>query len=106
MSQTFFAWPGAYELAVIAAMVLATYSTRVIGWVLLRNRTLSPAFQRTLDAAPACVMMAIVAPSFMTTDPIDLLTLALTVAVAFKTKNMPLTVIFAVVFNGLLHHFF
>ena len=106
MSLDFLAWPGASELMVIAAMVIATYSTRVIGWLLLRDREVSPRLARVLDAAPACVMMAIVAPSFMTTDIPDLATLLLTVAVALKTKSMPITVIFAVVLNGLLHHFF
>ena len=106
MSTSFLTWPGAYQMAVIAAMVIATYSTRVIGWLLLRNREVSPRLARVLEAAPACVMMAIVAPSFMTTDPCDLTTLLLTVAVAAKTKSMPITVIFAVVLNGLLHHFF
>lgn len=106
MSFDFLALPGAYELVVIASMVIATYSTRVIGWLLLRDREVSPRLARVLDAAPACVMMAIVAPSFMTTDIRDLATLFLTVGVAYKTKNMPATVIFSVVLNGLLHHFF
>ena len=106
MSNAFLAWPGAYELAVIVAMVIATYSTRIIGWLVLRDREISPRLARVLDAAPACVMMAIVAPSFMTTDFCDLVTLFFTVAVAVKTKSMPITVIFAVILNGLLHHFF
>ena len=61
--------------------------------------------QQVLDASPACVMMAIVAPSFMTTDPIDLFTLMTAILVALKT-NMPVTVMYAVAINGLLHHLF
>lgn len=106
MSDAWLSLPGSYELLVIAGMVLATYSTRLIGWLLLRNREVSPAFSKMLDASPSCVMMAIVAPSFMTTDPIDLFTLISAVAVAFKTKSLPATVIYAVVINGLLHHCF
>ena len=105
MSESFLSWPGSYEMLVILGMVLATYSTRLIGWLVLRNRTVSPALQRMLDASPACVMLAIVAPSFMTTDPIDLFTLTSAIVVALRT-NMPTTVIYAVVINGLLHHLF
>lgn len=64
--------PNAREALTIFAMFCATYSTRLIGWLLLRNRTISPAFRRALEAAPGCVMAAIVAPQFMTTNPVTL----------------------------------
>lgn len=60
--------PNVREALTIFAMFCATYSTRLIGWLLLRNRTISPAFRRALEAAPGCVMAAIVAPQFMTTN--------------------------------------
>ena len=64
--------PNVREALTIFAMFCATYSTRLIGWLLLRNRTISPAFRRALEAAPGCVMAAIVAPQFMTTNPITI----------------------------------
>lgn len=72
MPADIWALPNAQEALTIFAMFCATYSTRLIGWLVLRNRTISPAFRRALEAAPGCVMAAIVAPQFMTTDPITI----------------------------------
>jgi uncharacterized membrane protein len=85
--------PNAREALTIFAMFCATYSTRLIGWLLLRNRTISPAFRRALEAAPGCVMAAIVAPQFMTTNPITITGLCTAVAVAVWSRNMAATVI-------------
>ena len=85
--------PNAREALTIFAMFCATYSTRLIGWLLLRNRTISPAFRRSLEAAPGCVMAAIVAPQFMTTNPVTITGLCTAVAVAVWSRNMAATVI-------------
>ena len=85
--------PNAREALTIFAMFCATYSTRLIGWLLLRNRTISPAFRRALEAAPGCVMAAIVAPQFMTTNPDTITGLCTAVAVAVWSRNMAATVI-------------
>ena len=85
--------PNTREALTIFAMFCATYSTRLIGWLVLRNRTISPAFRRALDAASGCVMAAIVAPLFMTTEPVALVGLAAAVAVAVWSRNMAATVI-------------
>ena len=79
--------PNVREALTIFAMFCATYSTRLIGWLLLRNRTISPAFRRALEAAPGCVMAAIVAPQFMTTNPITIT--GLCTAVAVVTEFFP-----------------
>lgn len=98
-----FALPNGQELLVILGMLAATYSTRLVGWFMLRGRTVSPVVQRMLDAAPGCVMIALCTPAFMTTDPAALVTLVLTVVVAFRT-NLACTIVFAVLMNGLLQH--
>lgn len=85
--------PNVREALTIFAMFCATYSTRLIGWLLLRNRTISPAFRRALEAAPGCVMAAIVAPQFMTANPITITGLCTAVAVAVWSRNMAATVI-------------
>lgn len=96
------ALPNAQEALTIFAMFCATYSTRLIGWLVLRNRTISPAFRRALEAAPGCVMAAIVAPQFMTTDPITIAGLTTAVAVAVWSRNMAATVIVSIlVYAGL-----
>ena len=96
--EAIFALPSLKEFIVIIGMLVATYSTRLIGWLILRNRPVSPAMQRVLDAAPGCVMISIVAPAFMTTDP------ATTVFVAFRA-SLSVTILFGVAFNALLQTF-
>lgn len=105
MHQEIFALPSLQEFLVILGMLAATYSTRLIGWLVLRNRHVSAATQRVLDAAPGCVMISIVAPAFMTTNIVTLVTLAATVLVAFRV-NLAWTILFAVGFNALLQTFF
>ena len=102
MPADIWALPNAQEALTIFAMFCATYSTRLIGWLVLRNRTISPAFRRALEAAPGCVMAAIVAPQFMTTDPMTIAGLTTTVAVAVWSRNMAATVIVSIlVYAGL-----
>ena len=103
--RTIFALPSLQEFIVICGMLLATYSTRLIGWLVLRRHPVSPRMQRILDAAPCCVMISIAAPAFMTTNIVTLVTLAATVVVALKT-NLAITIVFAVAFNALLQTFF
>ena len=52
--RTIFALPSLQEFIVICGMLLATYSTRLIGWLVLRRHPVSPRMQRILDAAPCC----------------------------------------------------
>lgn len=87
----------------VLAMAAATYSTRLIGYLALRGRTLSPRLQKVLDMMPCCVMMAVVAPSFMTTSAADLGALAVAILVSLR-KSIALTVIAAAVTNALLLH--
>lgn len=87
----------------VLLMALATYSTRLIGYLALRGRTLSPRLQKVLDMTPCCVMMAVVAPSFMTTSVADLGALAVAILVSMR-KNIALTVIAAVATDAILLH--
>lgn len=94
--------PNAREALAIFAMFCATYSTRLFGWLLLRNRTISPAFRHALEAAPSCVLATIVASQFMTSNPIPLTGLCAAVAVAVWSRNMAATVIVSMlVYAGL-----
>jgi uncharacterized membrane protein len=93
----------AAEFVTILAMMAATYSTRVLGWLFLKDRQLSPRMRKLLDAAPGCVMVAVVAPSFMTTVPADLIALAAAILISTR-GSLALTVVGGVAVDALLRH--
>ncbi|NIJ17941.1 AzlD family protein [Sphingobium vermicomposti] len=72
------------HLVTILLMALATYATRVIGYAALSNRTLSARTRAVLDAAPACVLLAVIAPAFVAPKPADVIALAITVVAATR----------------------
>lgn len=93
------------ELLTILGMCAATYSSRLLGYFFLRNRALSPQVRKLLDSAPGCVMVSVVAPAFMTTNPADLVTLLAVVCVA-RRVNLAILVVLAVALNAFLRHAF
>lgn len=68
----------------ILLMAAATYATRTLGYVALSNRVLSARTRAVLDAAPACVLLAVIAPAFVTPRPADLVALAITIVAAIR----------------------
>jgi uncharacterized membrane protein len=60
-------------LLAILLMALTTYLTRVVGYVGLRDRALGPRAMAVLEAAPGCVLIAVIAPSFVADRPADLM---------------------------------
>ena len=93
----------AIDLATILLMALATYGTRAGGYLLLRNRTLGLRARAVMAAAPGCVLIAVIAPHFVSPRPADLIALAVTVAAAARLPMLA-TVAIAVVSAGLLRH--
>ena len=91
-------------LLTIVLMAGATYLTRLIGYVALRNRTLSRRATAVMDAAPGCMLIAVIAPDFVSTQPADLLALAITLVAAMRLPILP-TVLIGVVAAGVLRHF-
>jgi uncharacterized membrane protein len=87
----------------IVAMALATYLTRIGGFLLLRNRTLSPRAMAVMEAAPGCVLIAVIAPSFVARDPADLIALAITICAAMRFSMLP-TIVIGIVSAGILRH--
>lgn len=67
------------EFLTILAMLVMTYSTRLLGWLFLKNRRFSVRTQALLEAAPGCVMVSIAAPFFFTTNPAHLCALAVAI---------------------------
>lgn len=97
--------PSLYDLITILAMTVATYFTRVCGYLWLRKHQLSARARAVLESSPCCVMISVVAPSFMTTDPKTILALALAIGLSFKC-NLGVTIIATVAFMALMIHFF
>jgi uncharacterized membrane protein len=94
--------PSSTILAIVL-MALATYVTRIGGYLVLRNRTLSPRATAVMEAAPGCVLISVIAPSFVSDRPADLLALAITLAAAMRFSILP-TVLIGVASAGLLRH--
>lgn len=86
-----------------ASMLAVTYSTRLIGFFALRNRTLSHRAQIVMEAAPGCVLISVIAPYFVSDKPHELIAIALTAAAASRLPMLP-TVLLGVVSSGLLGH--
>ena len=74
-------------------MGLSTYLTRVIGFLLLRNRTLSPKVEKLLHNIPGCVLISVIAPAFFTSQLTDVLALAVTLFAAFRFGLLPVVII-------------
>lgn len=74
----------AIDLATILSMALATYATRAGGYLLLRNRSLGVRARAVMAAAPGCVLIAVIAPYFVSPRPADLIALAVTVVAAAR----------------------
>ncbi|UOO77997.1 AzlD family protein [Neisseria sp. Dent CA1/247] len=89
------------SFTVVMGMLAATYSTRLIGFFMLRNRTLSPRAAAVMDAAPGCVLIAVIAPYFASGKPHELVALAVTILAASRWGMLP-TVLIAVASAAIL----
>jgi uncharacterized membrane protein len=73
------------SVALIFALGAVTYATRIGGdLVLARFRRLNPRVEAALDAVPAAVMTALVAPMALVTGPAETLAAAATVLAALR----------------------
>lgn len=88
----------------ILLMATATYLTRTVGFVALRNRKLSPRSMAVLEAVPGCVLISVIAPAFVSDQPAELIALAITLLAAMRLPMFP-TVVISVASAALLHHF-
>ena len=85
----------------ILAMAGVTYLTRVGGYVVLKNRALSPRAAAVMEAAPGCVLISVIAPDFVSRNPADLAALAITLLAATRLSMLP-TVVIGVASAGVL----
>ncbi|RWE65648.1 AzlD family protein [Mesorhizobium sp.] len=85
----------------ILAMAGVTYLTRIGGYVVLKNRALSPRATAVMEAAPGCVLISVIAPDFVSRNPADLAALAVTLLAATRLSMLP-TVVIGVASAGVL----
>ena len=52
-------------LITIVLMASTTYLTRILGYLALRNRVLSPRMLAVLESVPGCVLISVIAPAFV-----------------------------------------
>lgn len=90
-------------LATILLMAVATYLTRIGGYLLLGGRALSPRVPAVMEAAPGCVLVSVIAPHFGSGRPADLLALGLTGLASVRLPLLP-TVLIGVGSAGLLRY--
>ena len=88
----------------ILLMASATYLTRTVGFVALRNRKLSARSMAVLEAVPGCVLISVIAPAFASSRPADLIALSITILAAMRLP-MIAAVVISVACAGLLRQF-
>lgn len=93
-----------YTILTILAMAVVTYLTRITGYLLLRNRVLNPRLAKVLEATPGCVLIAVIAPAFATTNIANLLALGITLILAIRFSLL-ITVIISIAATALLRHY-
>ena len=78
-----------WTLATIVLMALATYLTRIGGYLVLGGRELSPRTMTMLGTAPGCVLIAVIAPIFVSGRIADLVALSITMVAATRLPLLP-----------------
>lgn len=82
-----------------------TYLCRTLGYLVLRRWNLSARAMAVLEAAPGCVLIAVISPAFASNRPADLIALAITVFAATRFSILP-TVLIALSSAACLRYLF
>ena len=80
-------------LVAILLVAATTYLTRTLGYVLLKNKTLSNKQRKILEVVPGCVLISVIAPYFVKDNVADLLAIAITLIAASRFSLLPTVVI-------------
>ncbi len=80
-------------LITILLVAATTYLTRILGYVLLKNKTLSNKQRKILEVVPGCVLISVIAPYFVKDNVADLLAIAITLIAASRFSLLPTVVI-------------
>ena len=73
-----------WSLLAITGMAFVTYLTRIGGDLLMRNKTLGPRATAALDAVPAAVLTAVIAPTVLAAGMAEALAGLITAIAAFR----------------------
>ena len=76
-------------LTAILFIAATTYLTRVLGYVLLKNKTLSANQRQILEVVPGCVLISVIAPYFVRDNPADLIAIAVALLAASRFSLLP-----------------
>jgi len=76
-------------LTAILFIAATTYLTRILGYVLLKNKTLSAKQRQILEVVPGCVLISVIAPYFVRDNPADLLAIAVALLAASRFSLLP-----------------
>lgn len=77
----------------IAFIAATTYLTRILGYILLKNRSLTNKQRQIMEVVPGCVLISVIAPYFVKDNPADLLAMVITLIAASKFSLLPTVVI-------------
>ncbi|NNH01546.1 AzlD family protein [Acinetobacter sp. ANC 5414] len=77
----------------IIFIAATTYLTRILGYVLLKNKTLTNRQKRILEVVPGCVLISVIAPYFIKDNPADLLAIVITLIAASRFSLLPTVLI-------------
>ena len=81
----------------ILGMALATYATRASGLYLMRGVTVKGRLKAALDALPPAILMAVIAPTILTTGIAETVAAAITAVSAFMRAPLVVTILIGVV---------
>jgi uncharacterized membrane protein len=79
-----------YIYVAILGMGLATYATRLAGYLLLSGKHVSGRFKNALEAVPPAILTAVIAPTVFLQGPAEIIAGAITLASA--VLKLPLLV--------------
>ncbi len=82
-----------YTLLLILLMGIATYSTRIVGYWLLRGRTVEGRMKAALDAVPPAILMAVIAPTVFMQGIAEMLAGTITLVAALLRLPLLVTII-------------
>ncbi|AHY07465.1 hypothetical protein ALQ63_03786 [Serratia plymuthica] len=85
----------------IAGMALVTYLSRILGYLVLRNRHLSPRARSVMESAPGCVMVSAISPYFVSSNPAEIIAMFIAIGCAIRFSMLP-TLIISIASLGML----
>lgn len=91
----------AHIFLTIFLMAFSTYLTRIVGFLVLRNRKLSPATERIMEAIPGCVLISIIAPVILSGNAANTIAVIITFFAMMRFSLLP-TVIISIAATGIL----